>query len=93
MIIEEPDFRAEQIDEGSTFWDLNLIRTKKKRDGTIVEELGDTIYGIPLDSVIKRVAINRIARKHKEEAITMKQFLDEWKEQIKLLANLSLSEK
>ena len=68
MIIEEPDFRAEQIEDGSIFWNLNLIRTKKKRDGTIVEELGDTIYGMPLDSVLKRVVANRIARKHKEEA-------------------------
>ena len=93
MIIEEDDFRAEQISEGSVFWDLNLIRTKKKRDGTIVEELGDTIYGIPLDSVMKRVVINRIARKHKDEAITMKQFLDEWKEEIRKLSDLNLSEK
>jgi len=93
MIIEEPDFRAEQSSEGSIFWDLNLIRTKKKRDGTIVEELGDTIYGIPLDSVMKRVAINRIARNHKDKAITMKQFLDEWKEEINKLSDLNLNEK
>ena len=93
MIIEEPDFRAEQIEDGSTFWDLNLIKTKKKRDGTIVQELGNTIYGIPLDSVIKRIAANRIARKHNDEAITMMQYLDEWKKEIEKLANLSLNEK
>lgn len=92
MIIEEPDFRAEQIEDGSTFWDLNLIKTKKKRDGTIVQELGNTIYGLPLDSVIKRIVANRIARKH-EEAITMKQYLDEWKIEMDKLANLSLREK
>ena len=93
MIIAESDFRAEQSSEGSIFWDLNLIRTKKKRDGSIVEELGDTIYGIPLDSVMKRVCINRIARKHKDECMTMKQFLDEWKEEIRKLSDLNLSEK
>ena len=92
MIIEESDFRAEQIEDGSTFWDLNLIKTKKKRDGTVVQELGNTIYGIPLDSVIKRIVANRIARKH-EEAITMKQYLDEWKIEMDKLANLSLREK
>ena len=92
MIIEESDFRAEQIEDGSTFWDLNLIKTKKKRDGTIVQELGNTIYGLPLDSVIKRIVANRIARKH-EEAITMKQYLDEWKIEMDKLANLSLREK
>lgn len=92
MIIEEPDFRAEQIEDGSTFWDLNLIKTKKKRDGTVVQELGNTIYGLPLDSVIKRIVANRIARKH-EEAITMKQYLDEWKIEMEKLANLSLREK
>jgi len=92
MIIQESDFRAEQIAEGSLFWDLNLIRTKKKRDGTVTEELGDTIYGIPLDSVIKRVAINRIARKHKEAAINMRQFLDEWKIELNKLSNLSLND-
>ena len=92
MIIQEPDFRAEQIEEGSLFWNLNLIKTKKKRDGTIVEELGDTIYGMPLDSVLKRVVANRIARNHKDEAITMKQFLDEWKVEMRKISNLSLNE-
>ena len=91
MIIEEPDFRAEQIEDGSIFWDLNLIRTKKKRDGTIVEELGDTRYGLPLDSVIKRVIANRIARKYKEQAITMKQYLEDWKKEMEKLSNLSLN--
>lgn len=92
MIIAESDFRAEQSSEGSIFWDLNLIRTKKKRDGSIVEELGDTIYGIPLDSVMKRVCLNRIARNHKDQAISMKQFLDEWKNEMKKLSDLNLSD-
>ncbi len=92
MIIREEDFEATQISEGSTFWDLKIIKTKKKRDGTITEEFGDTIYGIPLDSVMKRVAISRIGRKHKEQAITMKQFLDEWKVEMNKLQNLSLNE-
>ena len=92
MIIEEPDFRAEQIEDGSIFWNLNLIKTKKKRDGTIVEELGDTIYGMPLDSVMKRVVANRIARNHKDEAITMRQYLDEWKQEMIKIQHLSLSE-
>lgn len=92
MIIEEPDFRAEQIEDGSIFWDLNLIRTKKKRDGTIVQELGDTKYGLPLDGVMKRIIANRIARKHPDEALTMKQYLDEWKAEMIKLSSLSLSE-
>ena len=91
MIIEEADFRAEQISDDSIFWDLNLIRTKKKKDGTVVEELGNTIYGLPLDSVIKRVAANRIARKYKDKAITMKQYLEDWKLEMKKLNDLSLN--
>lgn len=93
MIIQEEDFKAEQISDDSIFWDLNLLRTKKKRDGTIVEELGDTIYGLPLDSVIKRIVANRIARNNKDGAITMKQYLDEWKQQMIKLSNLSLNDK
>lgn len=93
MIIQEDDFRAEQINDSSIFWDLNLLKTKKKRDGTIVEELGDTIYGLPLDSVMKRIVANRIARKNKDGAITMKQYLDEWKQEMIKLSNLSLSDK
>lgn len=91
MIIEEADFRAEQINDDSIFWDLNLIRTKKKKDGTVVEELGNTIYGLPLDSVIKRIAANRIARKYKDKAITMKQYLEDWKLEMKKLNDLSLN--
>lgn len=92
MIIKEDDFWAEQITDGSTFWDLHLLKEKKKKSGAIVEEFGDPIYGIPLDSVMKRVCANRIARKHKGEALTMKQYLDEWKEQMKILKDLSLNE-
>ena len=91
MIIEEDDFRAEQISDDSIFWDLNLIKTKKKRDGTIVEEFGNTIYGMPLDSVMKRIVANRIARKYKDEAITMKQYLEDWKKEMEKLSNLSLN--
>lgn len=91
MIIEEDDFRAEQIADDSIFWDLNLIKTKKKRDGTIVEEFGNTIYGMPLDSVMKRIVANRIARKYKDEAITMKQYLEDWKKEMEKLSNLSLN--
>lgn len=92
MTIEETDFKASQISEGSIFWDLNLIKTKKKRDGTIVQEFGDTIYGIPLDSVMKRVVANRIAMKHTDAAITMKQYLDEWKTEMVKLQSLNLNE-
>jgi hypothetical protein len=93
MIIQEDDFKAEQLSDDSIFWDLNLLRTKKKRDGTIVDELGDTIYGLPLDSVMKRIVANRIARNNKDKAITMKQYLDEWKQEMVKLSNLSLSDK
>lgn len=92
MTIEEYDFKAEQISEGSLFWDLNLIKTKRKRDGTITQEFGDTIYGMPLDSVIKRIIANRVSMKHKDEALTMKQYLDEWKKEMEKLDSLNLKD-
>jgi hypothetical protein len=93
MIIEESDFRAEQISDDSIFWDLNLLKTKNKRDGSVVEELGDTLYGLPLDSVMKRIVANRIARRNKDGALTMRQYLDEWKQEMIKLSQLSLNEK
>ena len=90
MVIEEKDFRLEQISDDSNFWDLNLLRVKKKRDGSIVEEFGDTIYGITLEHAIKRIISNRISRKN-PESVDMKTYLKLWSEEMKNVNGLCQS--
>lgn len=70
MIIEESDFKLEQV--GGAIFDLYLLTTKTKKDGSIVEEFGDPIYGCSLESALKRIIRNRISRKNKSGVITMK---------------------
>ena len=79
MKIVEDDFELEQVDETSIFWDLKVLKTVKKKDGTIESKLGDPMYGLPLESAIKRIASVRMHRKH-PEAIAMKQYLEEYKQ-------------
>ena len=71
MIIEESDYILES--SGSSLFDLKLLNTKKKKDGTIVEEFGDPIYGCSLFSALRRIIMHRLKQKNKNGAINMAQ--------------------
>ena len=80
MIIEEYDFKAEQVGGTSYLWDLYLLKTIKPKVGPSREELTIDGYGMPLDSVIRRIASFRMNKKHPEEALDMKTYLKEYKD-------------
>lgn len=86
MIIQESDFVLEHL--GGGLFDLRLLSTKKKKDGTIVEELGDPIYGCSLLSALNRIIRNRVRRKNQEGAITMAKYRDDFVAEHKFLHDI-----
>lgn len=86
MIIEENDFRLTPINEMSPRFDLELkfsIGGKNPR-----EEFKIAAYGISLESAIKKIAHYRICCKHKDEAIKLLSYLEEFKKELESLKNL-----
>ena len=71
MKITGVDFELTPVSNESQHWDLRLMKTVKPRGGTPREELGDPIYGMPLDSAINRILHYR-ARKHFKDDETVK---------------------
>ena len=86
MIIKESDYVLEHL--GGDLFDLRLLCTKKKKDGTIVEELGDPIYGCSLLSALNRIIRNRVRRKNQEGAITMAKYRDDFVAEMKFLHDI-----
>lgn len=88
MTIEEQDFRLTPSSNTATdFWDLELLVTiKSKAENALPrQEFKNVGYGLTLYSAIKRICNYRIQHRHKQEAITLVQYL---KEYIKLLEEL-----
>lgn len=88
MIIEEKDFRLESVDDSSPFFDLDLLKTIKPRGKETRQEFKNVAYGITIENAIKRIAQYRISNNHKDEAITLQTYFNEFKEEIKNLTNL-----
>lgn len=88
MTIEEQDFRLTPSSNTATdFWDLELLVTIKAKTENALprQEFKNVGYGLTLVSAIKRICNYRIQHRHKQEAITLVQYL---KEYIKLLKEL-----
>lgn len=86
MIIEESDFRLEYL--GGYLFDLSLRVRRKKKDGTITDELEDAAHGCSLESAMKRIVMNRVCRKDSEGARTMRAYLASFKSEMKFLHNI-----
>lgn len=81
MVIEESDFRLTQVSESSCFWDLELLYTIRPKGKEARQEFKICGYGLTMSSAMKHIANFRISQKH-PEAITMKQYLEEFKQVI-----------
>ena len=86
MTIEEPDFILESV--GGSLFDLKLLNTKKKKDGSVVEEFGDPIYGCSLLSAMKRIAIHRLKQKNKDKGIAMAKYMKDFAAEMKFLHDI-----
>lgn len=88
MTIEENDFKLIPIAEGSSMFDIEVLHTVKPRGGEPREEFQNIAYGIPIVNAIERVANYRIQKRHDNEAITLKQYIEEYKTIIKAIKDL-----
>lgn len=86
MIIEESDYVLES--SGGSLFDLKLLNTKKKKDGTVVEEFGDPIYGCSLLSALKRIIGHRLRHKNRNGAITIAKYRNDIIAEMKFLHDI-----
>ena len=85
MEIKGEDYQLNNDGE-SMRWDLRLMKTVKPRSGQERQELGDPMYGMPLENAIKIIINYRLDKK--QDTYTLKEYLDEYKKQITLLRNI-----
>lgn len=79
MTIEGSFYKIVPINDNSPLFDLYLLRTIKSKTNPR-EEFQLEGYGMPLESAINRVINYSINSKYKDEAITIKEYLDVYKE-------------
>ncbi len=80
MTIEEKDFKLSPVNESSPMFDLELLHIVKPKGGEPREEFKIAGYGLPLDAAIKRIISYRIQSKHGDDAISLKKYLEDYKQ-------------
>lgn len=85
MVIEEKDFRMTQINQSSPFWDLELLKTIRPKGGEARQEFVNVGYGLTLGHCLKSIVNFRIACKHTEDVLSMKEYLKEYIGEIKVI--------
>ena len=80
MVIEEKDFRFTPVNDSSPMFDLELLHIIKPKGGEPREEFKVAGYGLPLEAVIKRIISFRIQSKHGDETISLKEYLEDYKQ-------------
>lgn len=85
MEINGEDYQLTNDGE-STHWDLKLMKTVKPRSGPERQELGQPMYGMPLEKAIKIIINYRLDKK--KDTYTLSEYLTEYKKQVTLLKNI-----
>lgn len=80
MVIEEQDFKLTPCSEASLRFDLELLYVINKGKSNERSEFKNAGYGLSLESAIRKVAMNRIGKKH--GTISLAEFLKEFKEEV-----------
>lgn len=88
MIIEEDDFRLSQINEHSPKWDLELIHIVRPKGKEPRKEFKVAGYGLPLEGALERIIQHRLHNKHQEDAVRLKDYLQDYKDERKKLLEL-----
>lgn len=79
MTIQGDFYRIEPINDNSPLYDLYLLRTIKSKANPR-EEFQIEGYGMPLESAIGRIIRYAANNKLKDEIITLKHYLDVFKQ-------------
>lgn len=88
MIIEEDDFRLTQINEHSPKWDLELIHIVRPKGKEPRKEFKNAGYGLPLEAALERIIQYRLHNKYNEDAVRLKDYLKEYKDERRKLSEL-----
>lgn len=80
MVIEEKDFRLTPVNDSSPMFDLELLHIVKPKSGEPREEFKVAGYGLPLEAAIKRIISFRIQSKRGDETISLKKYLEDYKQ-------------
>lgn len=90
MIIEGDDYKLTPIDDSTPRFDLELLYTIKSRSKESKQEFKISAYGVELEYAIKKIAQFRVNNKHENEAIDLKTYFTEFKDEVNsLLCKLS----
>ena len=89
MIIEGKDFRLTPIDESSKLFDLDLLYVVNKGKSNERTEFRNDGYGLRLNTALEKIVMYRISNKYqKEEVISLKTFMEEFKKENDILRKL-----
>lgn len=88
MEIAEKDFKLKPISEDCPMFDLELLYVVKPRGGEARLEFKNAGYGLSLQSAIKKIAHYRVNCNHREEAIRIKTYFEEYKKELDELKKL-----
>ena len=88
MTIEEKDFKIIPVSDDSPFFDVELLYVVKSRNGENRLEFKNSGYGLPLEAALRKVAHYKVACKHRDEAIKLKTYVEEYKQATQELLNL-----
>lgn len=88
MVIEESDFILTQVNEHSPKWDLELLYTIRPKGKESRQEFKIAGYGMPLENAVHRIINYRIHNKHLNDAIQMKDYIKEFRDQVKILEKI-----
>lgn len=88
MTIEEADFRLTPCSEASPHFDLELLYVVNKGKDNERTEFRNAGYGLSLESAIRKITMSRIGNKYGEGAISLKQFLEEFKGEIEKIKQM-----
>lgn len=88
MTIEESDFRLTPCSEASSRFDLELLYVVNKGKSNERTEFRNAGYGLSLDSAIRKITINRMSTKYGESSISLKTFLEGFREEVSKIKEL-----
>lgn len=89
MTIEEADFKLTPAKgDGSPFWDLELLFTVKTKSGESKQEFRNAGYGLKLENALKQIANFRILCKYPKAALSIKNYIKVYKEEVNNLKSI-----
>ena len=88
MEIVEKDFKLKPISDDIPRFDLELLYIVKPRGGEPRMEFKNAGYGLTLSYAIQKIVQYRVSCNHKEEAITIKKYFEEYKRELDNLKKL-----